>query len=431
MFQRFIVLLVTAVMLLAPAGTGAQEIKVFVLTPPEVVLAGVKKLAVLDLQGQGGDALSNLLIELLMDDTRGLHEVKSGIFGRAREGRTLQDGARTNVFELVERSRLYDVLREQRLGQSGIVDDAQAAHVGKVLGVDAVLNGTLTFGSTDKSWRGTRTVKRDGQTAEVPVSCLTREVKAVARIRVTHAESGRILATTEKGATKKDDECEPSLGSIASPSDLLGPALGEIASALADHIAPRFELQDFGLKRVRGKEAESLAKKAGDLAKDLNVDEAYVIYKSLYDNDPYTPELSYNVAVLNEVVGNHRSAAEFYGAACELKDERDCRRGAERTAKGQVFQEALAALGVEIVEHEFRIGEADVARATAKTLEIRGSRDQRVGVLAEPREGSESVAAVPGGVTFTITAEEGAWYRIRLPGGKEGYVHRDKVKVSK
>lgn len=415
--------------LIATPAPG-QEIKVFVLTPPEVVLAGVKKLAVLDLQGTNGDVLSNALIELLMQGARGLHALRTGPLGLGtREGKTLQEGARTNVFELVERSRLQDVLREQRLGQAGLVDDSQAAQVGKLLGVDAVLAGTLTYGSADKNWRGTRTVRRDGQNIEVAVNCVTREVKAVARIRVTHAETGRILGTTEKGAAKKDDECEPSLGDLASPGDLLGPVLGEIASALADYIAPRFELQEFDLKKINGKDVEKLAKRAGDAAKELRVDEAFAMYKSLHDKDRYSPELAYNVGVLHEVVGNASQAVEYYGMACQLKDDKDCRKAAERATRAASFQESLSALGVQIAQHEFRVTEEALASATARSLEIRGKREDRVNVLAEPRDGSEVVAAVPGGVTFPILAEEGEWYRIKLLGGKEGYVHRDKVKV--
>jgi hypothetical protein len=423
-------MLLATSMLVVGGRSDAQTIKVFTLTPPDVVLVGVKRLAVLDLEGSSGDVFSNALIEQLMQATRGLRAVKTGPFGLGeKEGRTLQDGARTNAFELVERSRLQDVLREQRLGQNGIVDSAQAAQVGRLLGVDAVLAGTLSDTSADKSWRGTRTVEQNGQRFQVPVNCVTREVKAVARVRVTHAETGRILATTEKAAGKKDEECEPSLDRLASSGDLLGPVLGEIASALADYIAPHFELQEFDLKKVKGKDVEDLAKKAGDEAKELQVDDAFAIYKSLYDKDTYSPELAYNLGVLHEVVGNQSEAREYYGVACQLKEAKDCRKALERTARAASFQEALSSLGVQIAKHEFPTSEEALASATARSLEIRGKREERTSVFAEPREGSDVVAAVPGGVTFVIIAEEGEWYRIKLLGGKEGYVHRDKVKV--
>lgn len=44
---------------------------------------------------------------------------------------------------MVERSRLSDVLSEQALGQSGVIDEATAAEVGKVLGVDFLVIGEV------------------------------------------------------------------------------------------------------------------------------------------------------------------------------------------------------------------------------------------------------------------------------------------------
>jgi len=121
-------------------GSGsviAQEVRVFVLVPPEQLLTRVRKLAVLDFSSSGdyGTTFSGYLIEHLMTADRGIHELKQGPFGLGprKEGQSLQEGAVTNVFELVERSRLAQVLNEQRLGSSGLVDESQAAQVGKIL----------------------------------------------------------------------------------------------------------------------------------------------------------------------------------------------------------------------------------------------------------------------------------------------------------
>jgi hypothetical protein len=46
--------------------------------------------------------------------------------------------------ELVERNRLDAVSQEQKLGASGLIDDATAASIGNIAGAQAVLVGTLT-----------------------------------------------------------------------------------------------------------------------------------------------------------------------------------------------------------------------------------------------------------------------------------------------
>ena len=50
----------------------------------------------------------------------------------------------TRRFEVVERSLLNKVLEEQNLGMTGLVDVSSAARVGKMLGVDAIVTGTIT-----------------------------------------------------------------------------------------------------------------------------------------------------------------------------------------------------------------------------------------------------------------------------------------------
>ncbi|MGQ9866412.1 MAG: CsgG/HfaB family protein [Pseudanabaenaceae cyanobacterium] len=47
-------------------------------------------------------------------------------------------------FRLIERSRIEAVMREQNLGASGRLDAATAAEIGKILGVDAVVIGSVT-----------------------------------------------------------------------------------------------------------------------------------------------------------------------------------------------------------------------------------------------------------------------------------------------
>jgi len=51
---------------------------------------------------------------------------------------------RTKKFEVVERQLLNKVLSEQKLGITGIIDDESAIAIGKILGVDAIVSGSIT-----------------------------------------------------------------------------------------------------------------------------------------------------------------------------------------------------------------------------------------------------------------------------------------------
>jgi TolB-like protein len=50
----------------------------------------------------------------------------------------------TRKFEVLERQLLNKVLEEQNLGMTGLIDASSAARIGKVLGVDAIVTGTIT-----------------------------------------------------------------------------------------------------------------------------------------------------------------------------------------------------------------------------------------------------------------------------------------------
>lgn len=59
------------------------------------------------------------------------------------------------TYILIERSQIDKVLSEQNLGQSGRIEPSTAAQIGRVLGVDAVLIGSITeFNVTDSSQSG-------------------------------------------------------------------------------------------------------------------------------------------------------------------------------------------------------------------------------------------------------------------------------------
>ncbi len=50
----------------------------------------------------------------------------------------------TKRFEVVERQLINKILEEQKLGMTGIIDATSAAQLGKMIGVDAVVTGTIT-----------------------------------------------------------------------------------------------------------------------------------------------------------------------------------------------------------------------------------------------------------------------------------------------
>lgn len=89
-------------------------------------------------------------------------------------------------YRLLERSHIDKILREQNFGASGRVDATTAAKMGKLLGADAVIMGTITDFSMTSS--GKMRVGRLGLGTSTARTALTG--------RVVDVETGEILAST-------------------------------------------------------------------------------------------------------------------------------------------------------------------------------------------------------------------------------------------
>ena len=72
----------------------------------------------------------------------------------------------TGEFSVIERAQLDAVLAEQNLGQSGLVNPTQAAAVGKLLGVQLILTGSITKFSIDRKGGGIRVFRAEYSEAE-------------------------------------------------------------------------------------------------------------------------------------------------------------------------------------------------------------------------------------------------------------------------
>lgn len=100
---------------------------------------------------------------------------------------------KTGKFIVVERDKLDKIMEEQKLGQSGAVDPNTAAKVGKILGLNALVTGSISqFG-----------VKSEGKDFIISQS-KQQIVECTVDIRVVDTETGQVLyADSGKGVVRK------------------------------------------------------------------------------------------------------------------------------------------------------------------------------------------------------------------------------------
>lgn len=99
-------------------------------------------------------------------------------------------------YTLVERSRVEEILQEQNLGASGRIDPSTAAEIGRVLGVDAVVIGSVTRFNFEENG-GSVSVLGFGGGGD------SREAVVELTARLVNTTTGEIIATAQ-GAGSAD-----------------------------------------------------------------------------------------------------------------------------------------------------------------------------------------------------------------------------------
>ena len=156
------------------------------------------------------------------------------------------DLVRNGTYSVVERSQLDRILGEQNFQQSGRADASTAAQIGKILGVDAIIIGSITeFGREDKRLGvagnvrvggiGIGRVGRNTSKAVVAinariVSIQTAEILAVAEAKATSSRSGASIAGDAAGVTNVD------FGSSSFGGTIIGEATRETVNQLVPQL---------------------------------------------------------------------------------------------------------------------------------------------------------------------------------------------------
>lgn len=141
----------------------------------------------------------------------------------------------TKRFRIIERSRLDTVMKEMQLGQTGVLDEESAVKVGKQLGAELIILGSVTSIKTKESKKTLGFASM--QTVEVTVDLDVRLIKL---------ETGEIVGiakATGEEVQKKKMAFGAKAGSIESPETMINIAIDkavkDIAYSLASEISPK------------------------------------------------------------------------------------------------------------------------------------------------------------------------------------------------
>ncbi len=147
--------------------------------------------------------------------------------------------ARTEQYEIIERSNLEAIFAEQSLGQSGAIDERTAVQAGKLKGADAIITGKVTVCSVN-SFNSDGTVGDQYQAVKV-----TTNAVVTASIRVLSTETGTLLWSENSSKTVTDQGQISAQQKMAGTQGLAG-AITDLALVLKDKKPrdPQLVLQD-------------------------------------------------------------------------------------------------------------------------------------------------------------------------------------------
>src|SRR2546425_5005315 len=86
------------------------------------------------------------------------------------------------------------------------------------------------------------------------VSCLQREGLMKVHARVVSAESGQVLGSVDRPLPIKVKHCEDEEGGLPTQQSVAEASSHDLAEAIANYLAPHFELREFELEKIRRSE---------------------------------------------------------------------------------------------------------------------------------------------------------------------------------
>ncbi len=407
---------------------SAQDIESFILKAPEKPFYTVKKIGVLEFDCSNNRRMNQMMTDFivsdLLDQYRGIYDKQSKYWGlkKGKEGQTYVKGVKTDFYQVIERDQLQKVLKEQRLSVSGAINEGSAAEVGRILGLDVIIMGNVSYNHRDE--KGTSIL---GLASSSNSNCTKRVVNAKGTMKMVSVETAQIIGTKTAQTSMSMQKCDDQRSAIPRPEVMAESCLKQLAREFTDYFAPGYQYIEYDFERIKLKAFRAKGKEALGFVQNGDLDHAFPIVYAMFEADPYNPKAAYNLGILYEMVGSYTDAYEYYGIAYELDYTNEKYGEATKRSKAGIgLNEYLEDIGRPVEAYTFT-GDG-VASALADRVAVKGSSGDRVSVYELPDKGSGVTAKVPGGLEFKVIEKSGSFYKIQLRGSKTGFIHKSDVK---
>lgn len=237
-----------------------------------------------------------------------------------------------NYFSLVSRRDFDKILQEQKLQHSGLMDSKDIVDVGRLIGAQALIAGSLLDASSrDSYYQEQRSRCSDLKCKSIyyySVSCTTRVATLSADIRLVDVKQGDIIYATSLTKSSESSRCSDSIYPLDSQSSMLNVLSSLVAKEFVSKISPSYKtfsvelMEDADIKY--SKMANELLENSLEYIKYSRFDKAKKLLFDLVDEtskQSYVP--FYNLGVIYEVEGDYKEAKYYYEMSDNLAKKRD------------------------------------------------------------------------------------------------------------
>ena len=287
-------------------GCAATKIKTTMLCPGKAHEASkLRRIAVLPFAGSRGNQISTEVEALLVN---------------------IRVGS-APYFEVIERASLEKILKEQVLHLTGAVDEKTAVAVGKLVGAEGIISGTVTTNvAEDKhfSQKRSKCEARDEKRKcikrrEYTVRCTTRDAYFSFTPKVINVATGRIVASEFLSGHSRDSVCQDSGRPLRGRAQMLGDAKRHAIKKFREFIAPYSVIVEITLLEKDDTKPPPQAKEkvASGIkwAKQGRLERACEFWQEAYKLHPQGYAIHYLLGVCTETQGKLKQALEYYEKA--------------------------------------------------------------------------------------------------------------------
>ena len=235
-----------------------------------------------------------------------------------------------SYFTIVSRGDFEKIIKEQKIQNSGLVDNSSVVEVGNLIGAQAIISGNVgNINVSDSNYYEERVRCADSKCKTVTkynVGCKKRVVSLSAELKMVDIEAGDIIHAETIHKFSNHFQCQDDSRTIPSGESAAQSLATAMANEFTYKLTPHYRyfevvlLEDPDLDYTN--EQEKLLEVALEYIKQNRYDKAEKFLYDLIDStDAQSYVAFYNLGVVKEAEGEYNEAKEYYERADALMIE--------------------------------------------------------------------------------------------------------------